>query len=115
MSYDVQPKQDDYKGYLSLLRSKGLTMGADRDNGFKLDIKAIQKFNLQLIKDCIEALEKEHVADNELLEELAMRMLMTRLDWYNYVATGNLQDDFWGEHAEADRLEAMRTGEGKDL
>ena len=28
MSNDITPKQDDYKGYLSLLRSKGLTMGA---------------------------------------------------------------------------------------
>ena len=111
MSYNVTPKQDDYNVYLSLLRSKSLTMRATEDNGWTLDIKAIQKFNLQLIKDCVEALEKEHVADNELLEELAMRMLMTRLDWYNYVATGKLQDDFWGEHAEADRLEAVRKGE----
>lgn len=111
MSYDVTPKQKDNSVYLSLLRSKGLTISANRDNGFTLDIKAIQKFNLQLIKDCVEALEKEHVADNELLEELAMRMLVTRLDWYNYVATGNLQNDFWGEHAEADRLEAVRNGE----
>lgn len=111
----VTPKEDDYKGYLSLLRSKSLTMSATEDNGWTLDLKPIQKFNLDLIKDCVEELEKEHVADNELLEELAMRMLMTRLDWYNYVATGKLQDDFWGEHAEADRLEAMSNGEGKDL
>ena len=101
MSYDVTPKQDDYKGYLSLLRSKGLTMGADRDNGYTLDTKSIQKFNLQLIKDCVEELEKLYKQDNtEELEELAMRMLMTRLDWYNYVATGKLQDDFSKEHSE---------------
>lgn len=111
----VTPKEDDYKGYLNLLRSKSLTMSATEDNGWTLDLKAIQKFNLDLIKDCVEELEKEHIADNQLLEELAMRMLMTRLDWYNYVATGKLQDDFWYEHAEADRLEAMSNGEGKDL
>ena len=105
----VTPKEDDYKGYLSLLRSKSLTMSATEDNGWTLDRIAIQEFNLELIKDCVEELEKLYKQDDtELLEELAMRMLMTRLDWYNYVATGKLQDDFWGEHAEADRIEAMK-------
>ena len=97
----VTPKEDDYKGYLSILRSKSLTMSANRDNGWTLDRLPIQEFNLQLIKDCVEELEKLYKQDNtEVLEELAMRMLMTRLDWYNYVATGKLQDDFSKEHSE---------------
>ncbi len=97
----LTPKEDDYKGYLSLLRSKSLTMSANRENNWTLDRIAIQEFNLKLIKDCVEELEKLYKQDNtELLEELAMRMLMTRLDWYNYVATGQLQDDFSKEHSE---------------
>ena len=108
----VTPKEIDYKGYMSILRSKSLTMSATEDNGWTLDKLAIQEFNLKLIKDCVEELEKLYKEqDKEIFEELAMRMLMTRLDWYNYVATGKLQDDFWVEHAEADRLEAMRNDE----
>ena len=47
----VTPKEDDYKGYLSLLRSKSLTMSANRENNWTLDRIAIQEFNLKLIKD----------------------------------------------------------------
>ena len=104
----VTPKENDYKGYLSLLRSKSLTMSANRDNGWTLDRLPIQEFNLQLIKDCVEELEKLYkVRDEEnIFEELALRMLETRLNWYKYVATGVLQNYFWKQHSEEDR----RTG-----
>ncbi len=100
--------KNDYRGYINTLRSKNLTMSANRENGFTLDTIPIQEFNLQLIKDCVEELEKLYkVRDEEnIFEELALRMLETRLNWYKYVATGELQNDFWKQHSEEDR----RTG-----
>ena len=46
----VTQKENDYRGYLNLLRSKSLTMSATKDNGWTLDRLPIQEFNLQLIK-----------------------------------------------------------------
>lgn len=101
MSIDISPKNENFESYINLLRSKNLCSSANRENDWTLDRIAIQEFNLKLIKDMVEELERFCKIDNaEVHEELAMKMLLNRLDWYNYVATGKLQDDFRRQHKE---------------
>lgn len=86
MSYKMR------EGYIHWLMSRGLTMGANKDNDFTLDIDEIQKANLKIYSEGIDYLNK--VIHRPIHFRAGIKSNQYWLDCMEYVASGQLQKDF---------------------
>ena len=86
------------EGYIHWLMSRSLTLGATKENNWTLDVDKIQKANLKIYSQSIDYLKK--VKDRPIHFRAGIKSNQYWLDCMEYVASGELQNDFRARHIE---------------